>query len=1254
MAVTVVINIDTASISEKAIREALASRIRNLQRREEARARQQALRTRVERLTKSRTNSDGIEDMPTWNRNPPRIELHQYQVKDKSWNMFWYRYEIRADQGRARLWFTGSQGTNFRELNLDWVFDYEPHIRNGTAAAAAMQEAEDATLRPAVTDYVNSIIPDWLTPQALARWDDFPPHTFFPGNLNVIAGTPGKFIETSGLERWIYTPYYNGVTINVGGPFCYIERRVYDTVQKNFDIQTLLLPLIDDIAVLVVCTRGIVRRRSIDFLRRIQAGGKFPPTQYGLAMSGAYVEVARSVVIDSPFFYAQKLNGEAQTPVHEHFLGRVDAKFGQIERIVARMSPGNPSGADPSDFDLTQEIKFQIMKSKNMPDFYRDSYHKFDPGTAAPVQNERNIEWAAGTPVSPVLVVGTDPIKYALNQPSENCPCGRYNYTNGSAGITAGDCIPCSDETADWAFGYNEYDEYTETMFNYKTYQYNTQRVYRSWPRTFSLQNCNPFNAPFGGGSWGTYQNCPYVDVSVLEDAIGNSYGFAEVEEGDYLWVRIIDVRWGDEGNEGPPYVNSIHTSVRHTPWIGYMETPEEESEEAKKYLQGNPGRKVYGGYYYPISHGQKLFLDIYSSKSTLTPGFEDGYMHNVENNYTEDLFEETAYVMEDSQVDFDHLEPPNEPIIRAFVISDTGNEEIEPPNQLIDLIAEKYGKFEIESAESPPLIYEGLGETSEAEANFAWAGCPIETGAYGAWPGRNQNLNSGDDFNEWILLNDEEGSGFVRNYGPLPYKSPVEGSKTTLAKFRPHKRIDPPTPGPAYGFFTAKMYTRLYNNDGGGEYRKAGLVLGTPYVFSFLLKPHGTYDRDGGILYEQVTTGDCKPPDPYYGKVCIYHGSIQNGKIVIEEFQVFKISSPQWSVVWLQFQPVGRDILVIDSFTGDFLEDLDIEICGGQIESGSGGLPNPYEPRGYYGKNFKNYIKNDYIAKGNAVQTIGQEDTSIVYSFPAPTPSDQNISLGISGQINNIIDPVTITRTGPGIYDKLGAWVQPNLTYPGTPTNSPRAYLGLPWYNVGPLWNKENGTYDERQGQGGNEWWLIRAAINEKIEGGQINRITDENLFNGQNDTTGKARGGTGKLGENSEMPSFNSGELNSAKSAFQERIDGIRDEINGSFAEVRNAVAGCGDAYQPKYWGEDAQQKRDERDECEFIKDKNAKWLEFLKSASYGISDTLTRGNHYTRPYAWQYTSAGRLYENAEALRRLGFVPEEILGIGDPGGPV
>lgn len=608
---------------------------------------------------------------------------------------------------------------------------------------------------------------------------------------------------------------------------------------------------------------------------------------------------------------------------------------------------------------------------------------------------------------------------------------------------------------------------------------------------------------------------------------------------------------------------------------------------------------------------------------------------------FTTSNFKEEAFVMEDQTTDNIHDEETGiEPVIRTFVLSDAKIEEIQPPSGLFDSMGDLFG-VNTPSTTSAKTIYEGA---SGGQVNWGSGADPMQTGTHGPTPGRNL-ISFSEDFTFWSkpTASDSPGFIFTPGYGSPPVASEFEDAKTSYVFFPAPSRENDNLSTENFSYIVSPLLQGL-------DYRTNNVLIGKKYTFSIYVSPVTTGARDGGILEPDVSTGDCSNDDEYNGVITLMHVVESYGELSIQEYRSIKLDAG-WNRVQLDLTLLGNDYIRIDNWNGEMLEDLGVEIFGAQLEPSNGeGKPGEYQSRGRFFQVYRSGVLSDVSAKGNATQTIGSEPPG--FYLGGGNYNASALGLGMEGQSNaggsNLVDPLTIGKFSPMIYSQMGVMEERE-------DGGARTKYGAPWYNVGPYYDKENGTYQDPTQEDNTYWQNVRALINEKVSGGIIDPGTQGNYYPGKNGADGKVRasgdtyegtvssGQSGGFGNLSRSSSEESGEKNTANSGCS-RSYGYGGGYGGGGGSGGGAGGGDGN-------GNGGGEDEEDRQSCEFKVDKNKRLKSWLNSCRFQMAELLWRGRTSGHPYIYQYTSWGNLEDNAQSLENLGFDPEIILGVATPG---
>lgn len=1312
MAINVDIRIDLSPISQKAIENALASRIAQLQKEELERIEREALEKRVNRLEERRQDTIGIQDLPSWNPNPPRIELSSYVPTQKQWNMFWWRVENAPDQRRLRAYISNTSGSAFRELNLDWAYQAATIYPNGDPS-----NPEPSSDVPDVETYLDSFLPDWLTVNDMHRWDDMPPLTGIGNNSVLCGSSQNGFVQGRVIQRWFANPRIRGLTLSTTGPFVLAQRVLWERRNNYGGTRLAVLPLIDDIAVVVVFTETIIKTRFIDFFRIKKGGGTIP------------ANTPRSFVVPSVYRYAQQFRYseseiEEQPPTWEWLVCKVPPGFGQIRSVTARMAPRNPSGnADVESFDQTHSIKFVICKSSSMPSHYRKYYADIDyrTGSAKPravlTEDEldpANIEWAPVSEVGPVMTIGTDP-----------------QFFHPDAFDESGNLRP---EVRGW----NDGEVYNETVIDYPSGSEITVRTYRSYGKIWS------------------------IDPPTVPGPLYEQVEFADISRGDYLFVRILECGW-DNQDGGQPYTTAQYGVNRYKPY------PESEENENNLY----PFDKRNGGYSSDTPkavRAENLYITLQSvNGSTL----------NVSGGGNALAYIETAHVMEDTELITYHNDPLSvEPNVRSFVVSDSVVQEIETPSNVKKRIASKGVPFRVytdEQKERPffnpfleqpvfdpiyfPLLEElpvpeEPAEIFEAETSTILSHSDsadrMFTGLHGPVPGKNLiDASEVTGMTQWIP------SGIPPGYSSFVGEQEPDGIGTS--EYAP----DAGGPGNAIRVnlpsiprsqvvlldnWNSFLESRPQNII---DYREAQMLVGRRYIFSVFVKAELVESQGDGFYPSQVreceTSEDNVTGDPEKVLLSLQHVLYKSGRPFIREYTVQSVSPGGWNRIWFDFTCAGDDRFRIDNWNGKYISNMEVQIFGAQIEEASGTLaPTQYMPRNdFLSQIYWNAVLPDPIAKANETQVIGEETSaewSYGYSYFELFNSGRGINFEILGPTAGLAEAQDFINTlnsnsqnfgwpeeeqrtsnfSPVVYDRadalapitseenggassfplaggrevFGQYDQPQTIPPisfSKPEEEQPCYYGGPVVDEGPVVNRTTGLFQEGALTPGQKYF---ALAGEPVTQARINasQVPDKNCLNNSFSkprlTSSNCRkpdyeygnldpsasdysvGGSGDndndINLDSEylcldqgftsvnrayppgkltigtLPANKESELSAGIVNFLDR-DYACSDGPGNFKDSGNAFFTSGKANP-----EDFLDTAEVSSECKYVMEKAKKLKGFLDNCKYPNSELLLRGDGRSLPQVVQFTSWGQLERNADSLRQMGYIPEEILAIG------
>jgi hypothetical protein len=1267
MAINVQINVDLSNLSQRAIEQAVADRAAQIQSEEEAKIKREALEAKTNRLEERRQDSKGIEDMPTWRSKPPRLELSSYAIKQKNWNMMWFRVENAPSQRRLRAYISNSEGSSFRELNLDWAMESSLLPINGDPASPVDEEI------PTPSSYLESFLPDWVEPKNLHKVDDMPPFSTFVVPRIVAGNNANGFSLAKQLDNWIYNPWFMGLSLSKTGPFVQVQRVLWEKIQDSGGTRIALLPLIDDIAVAVVFTETIVKSRSIDFFRIKQGGGTIAANS------------PRSVSIPSVYRYAQSIRGNGEqgtqeTPTWEFLIGRIPGGFGAIKSVTARMAPRNPEGEQIADgtktigltnFDQTHSIKFALCTSGSFPQHYRQYYADKDVRSQQAKirtvltdaeKDKTKWTWAPCKFVSPIMTIGTDPRVY---HPSPFLPDGQVNNCDGTGYDLS-------------KRGWDDTEYYSDLFYNYSTGTTTNKRVYRGWSKT-----------------WGS-------------ETGQTPATFKAVYEGDYLFVRILEVEWNNQSS----YCQSQYGTTRIAPY--------EEITEGDRYT---------GNHNSPQNWTESLYLTI---------ELEDGSAIevNLSGGNTVFNYKETAHVMQDSELISYHNDVNGvEPTVRCFVVSDVALEEIEPPQTLKANIGQLFNRLYQQGEDEfyAANILEGENQSNLSYGDYADS---VYHYKYGPLPGKNLLADGhGKSLARWLPFSPvPQGYSLEEDYGSPPVKVKssypgIEDEESVLATL-------PVIPRDALYSLGNNSYKSWMECASLNvlDYRGGQPLKGKSYIFSVYVKVNDVGAKDNGIYPDEVK--ECEGTlDDNGGKlevtgeegkalICLQQVVPKANKFYISKYTVQEVEIGSWYRIWMKMTCKGGDIFRIDNWNGNHLSYLQMEVFGPQLEStekekptdkDKNDKPTDYLPRGDFAQVYRSGVYTDAVAKGNAYNSIGTETAGWVYD-PNAIPVDgvfmsQGIGFesiyqqGDSGTLNaqSVVNNLgadsnsnlfpeeegRVSKWSPAAYSDLG--VESPITSGAYKSDiggasTARCDVGAPQFNEGPLADRKNETFQSVNDQPATYYESLYKISNEKIETGKINS-SSTNDYAGLNGSTSKVR----MTSNNCATPPWKYGDLDASDPEYS--VNG-----NPDYDSDRRLVSGCleqgyssdngkynsnlgkatGSMYgvnsaecvtyaqygpggtplgAPELGGgssslagtaEGAQGQQAERDQCKFIMDKAKKMQGWLKNQNYMMSELLLRGEATSLPGVIQYTSWGNLERNAKSLESLGFDAEVILGIG------
>lgn len=1259
MAINVDIRVDLSNLSQVAIENAVANRAAEVRRQAEEEVTRKALETKKTNQVEKITDVKGIQDVPKWRKNPPRLKLETYHIKYKQWNMLWYRMDAVPSQGRLRAYFSNTAGTSFRELNLDWAYVSSDIAINGDPSAPADPES------PTPENYLESYLPSGVKPYHLMRKSDFPPNTTFV-YPKILAGNGYKgYSEGRYIDSWIFNPRISGLGLVYGGPFLGIQRVIWERIFTTGGARIAVLPLIDDIAVLVVFTETVIQKKQIDFYRIKQGDGIVGTTikDWGFGKS---LSRMHAFTIYSVYKYAQSIRvgsvSQAQTPRWEWVVFRIPPGFGQIASVTARLSPRRPSkdvAPSADNFDQTHGITFMLCTSPSLPEHYNQYHYDKDylTGQAKPRiiidgQDESSYTptWVEAKVISPPMTIGTDP-----------------RFYNPSAYDNDGNLKPD-------ARGYDLNEYYSETLYNIETGGSSNKRVYRSYPKTWGISNLEAGLYDFQQTFFGT------------------------VNEGDYLFVRIIECARDHNG----PYPVTNFGVTRSD----FYPSSTEVNDNTYTFNKEN------GGYSYEQLFNENLYLTIHTTgANTFSLGT---------GTYTSQAYSETAHVMEDNDLTTLHNDTEGvEPNVRSFVVSDVALEEIETPAYMkTDGINKLFNRLTLNKDSYQSNIIEGEPDQVIAHGDN---GDRMFTNEYGPVPGKNFIIESeGTLLNAWKPFTTPTGYSFDKN-GTTADTPPInvydytdlnpDNAASNLSTGGNAVRVvmPPPPRDATYSISSFNSYMQSSNRLNNLDYRLAQPLLGRKYIFSVYIKVNsiknetGTKVREGGVYPSDTDVCISNKPQegPQYAYILLAHVSNKGGQYDrIHEYTVQQVEIGSWFRVWFEVEIVGCDAFRIDNWDGEFLSYIDADIWGIQLEeTNSKGKPTKYMPRRRFAQIYRNGIYSDAFAKANSYQTIGQMPLSYYYD-PNTIPLD-GVQLGIgvgfenNSQVQDMINqlnhgtanfgwPAEEQRQGewsPAVYPSLGAGSpitnadnggSPSSGgYGSGPSGQPRCFWGAPILNQGPVADRRNGVYLNANTQ--TPWGAYYAMAGEKISQADIgpDGIPNTPGLQGVNSTvrlnsavcdqSKQTYGDVNLDGYDHNRTIVSQCMVQGYGSVSNKYTNGntvgTMSGVNSSVCtnEVGGGVAGVGigsqqyyNSYEFKPDSTGVQGQNIDRDQCEFKLDKREKLRGWFKNQNYGISELFLRGDSKSLPQAVQFTSYGNLERNASSLRQLGYDPEVILGIG------
>ena len=1271
MAINVDIRVDLSNLSQAAIENAVAARADEVRRQAEQEIAREALETKKTNQTEVIKDVKGIQDVPKWRKNPPRLKLDTYDIKYKHWNMLWYRMDIVPNQRRLRAYFSNTAGTSFRELNLDWAYVSSDIAINGDPSAPADPDS------PTPENYLESYLPAFtntagstskIKPYHLMRKHDFPPTTTFITPKIIAGNSYDGYTEGRCIDSWIFNPRIAGLALSYSGPFLGVQRVIWERIITTGGARIAVLPLVDDIAVLVVFTETVIQKKQIDFYRIKQGDGTVPSTakDYGFGPSQSRTH---SFTIYSVYRYAQSIRigneaSEAQTPCWEWVIFRIPPGFGKIASVTARLAPRRAvQDAAPTadNFDQTHGLTFMLCTSSSLPQHYKQYYPDKDylTGQAKPqiiIEGQsdptKDPKWVEAKVISPPMTIGTDP-----------------RFYNPSAYDNQGNLKPD-------ARGYDLNEYYTETLYNIETGTSSTKRLYRGYAKTWGISNLDSLGT-------GTFQSAT----------------FGTVNEGDYLFVRIIEC--ARDHNSPYPVTNFGYYRSEFHP----LST--EVNDDTYKFNKKN------GGYSYEQLFNENLYLTICTTEGdTFTLG---------NGSYSSSAYKETAHVMEDNTLTTFHNDLEGvEPNIRSFVVSDVALEEIETPGYMkTDGINKLFNRVVLNADAYQSNIIEGEPDAVIAHGDN---GDKMFTNEYGPIPGKNFiNESEGSQLNGWKPFVIPTGysldkDGTTASAPPLDVYSYTDLNKNNTQTTGGHavRVVMPPPPRDAiYSISSFNSYMQSITNKLNTlDYREGQPLLGKKYIFSVYIKVNSVRNNDGTIVREGGVypndTDNCIDSarvlknDPEYALICLAHVSNKNGQYErLHEYTVQQVEIGEWFRVWFTVEIVGCDMFRIDNWDGEFLSYIDADVWGIQLEkTNDKGKPTKYMPRRRFAQIYRNGIYSDAYAKANAYQTIGQMPPYYYYD-PNTIPLD-GVQLGIgigfenNAQVQDMLNqlnhgganfnwPADEQRHGewsPAVYPSLGAGSPITSTgnggspadggYGSGPGTQPRCFWGVPIYNQGPVADRRNGVWINSETQ--SVWGAYYAMAGEKITQANIgpDGIPDGAGLQQSSSTVrlnsaicDQSRQTYGDV--NLDSYDYNRTIVSQCMVQGYGSVDNKYNTTNGTTGsmsgvgsgictnEIGGGLAGTGIGsqqyynsypFEPKSTG--VAGKDSDRTQCEFKLDKREKLRGWFKNQNYNISELFLRSDSKSLPQIVQFTSYGDLERNANSLRDLGYDPEVILGIG------
>lgn len=1252
MGISVRIDLDISGISNKALRNALSGRIAQIQQEAQEKKKQiikEELQTAYDRRTVV-ANTDisaGARKIFDPSKSP-KISLEEYLESTAggstgsqggtvgrrlnpatSINSIIFRKDEAPWQGRLRAYISNAGGTAFRELDFDWMYVGESPYINGDP-----DQAQDEDIG-SPEDYLSSVSP--VDVNVLCSLDDFAISTSL-SPTNVIAGYNNRVRSCRKLGNWIYNPRYQGLAVTNTGPFCQIQRCLYLDNESYGGVRCVILPFVEDTCIVVVFAETIVKRRAIDFYRVKTGGGTVA------------ANTTRNIVVPNAWYYAREIIGAegASVPIRpkwEWLVGRIPEGLGQIDYIRARMTPrtleasnlGNGGTISPENWDQSHMITFQLMAGGNFKSHYSQYYaRKNNLAGQATSKIKHNEVWpdlCPGREITGIIWASTDP--------NDTLPVGEPLNTPDPCGLGLDRSIR----------GWDTSDNFTFNIYNEETGGTTSRRTYRSRAMT-----------------WVNIEDGEPAALGQEETTFG------ELVPGDYLWVRVHEVKhnWKEES-----YCAVQHGTNRITP------VPPETGAETGWTIES-------GGYAGPQDHlCENLFIDIYLKDGTSLSVDSSG---NVTNHV------EYPEVAVDSEVITDYRTVSGD-TMRSFIVNRNKILEITTPEFLIGSADLLFSRLDTLSEDS----YNGaeIQEYEVGDISFAYHGNPLWTYHYGPIPGKNRLPDAHLDlllkWGSYSQPDPGEGTTTSEPYS-LTYpgaQSPVGFSTQGVdglsgpapgpgvdAYFPPPPRRSRVTwPNPPWAHYATWIESPKLTNF---DYRTGNsLVLNETYTFSIYVYVASTGYRDDGIY--PAAYYECKQLTK--AKFALCHTTERDMNFPrVHEYSVWEVEIGEWTRVSLTFKAIGKDAIRLDNWDGDNLSELYFSFDSPQIEEGTS--VSDFQVRGEYLQSFANGTYSDQLAKGNAVGTIGMFTQGYGYDpnawplFGVPLEGNVvNEIIAPPGGVN-IYSPVEYTSGAnsnvgqagafsPTIYNELDPDRQPSngsgeLEGQACSYSAPNYYIG---YSADRTLSQ---AIDASTQEGDNYWTSINSMINTPVE----TRYVDANgscLSQTNTNENGQIGASTcSSIGssygdfDNSENYDFDRSLNNDNCSSLYYGVDvqyTDEDGVTGTYTGLRDVDPGQNCTFNIGYGsdggnaggysGNQPNEERDENngesepDECELIIDKAERQKGFLRNCGYHFSELFQRADYYAQPGILTYTDFNDPQGNAEALGKLGFDVEGILGI-------